>query len=356
MVDDDPVLTTLVCHQLTAAGFDMVSAGSAEQARRCLAGEPFDLVLLDVGLPDQDGFSFCLELKRRPELRDLAVIFMTARGSDSEVLKGFDVGGVDYVVKPFEPRVLLARVTTHTELVQVSRELQSALGAQANSLRLARLRMRELDSELVLAEDRKRRRLADQLHDSAIQQLVLARILLDSRGFEGGEERVERVKGLLESTLVELRSLVFELSPPGLCQGGLDAGLQWLSDQLGARRDVRFSCRIEGKPVPAPDAIKSILFQGARELMTNVGRHARAESAEVLLEFGADGLRLTVSDDGIGLPKPEKARSPGPKSGGFGLLSLRSRIESIGGSLDLRRGKGGGASASLWVPLVEGTT
>ncbi len=351
VVDDDPVVTTLVCHLLTAAGFTVVSASTAALAWQRLEGEPFDLVLLDVGLPDQEGFSLCRDLKGRPGLRDLAVVFMTARGSEDELLRGFDVGGVDYVVKPFEPRVLLARVRTHTTLARLSRDLQSALDARTQSLRLARHRVQELDSELVLAEERERRRLADQLHDTTIQQLVLARILLDDPGFGDGSDAVGRLRGLLDSSLAQLRSLVFELSPPVLSEGGLDAGLQWLTSHLGACWRLHFAYRVEGTPFPLPDDVKLIVFQGARELMTNVCRHARAKSAEMLLEFADEGLRLTVSDDGIGIPAPGGAGRTRGDGGGFGLFSLRSRIELIGGSLDMRSGERGGTRATLRVPL-----
>jgi signal transduction histidine kinase len=166
-----------------------------------------------------------------------------------------------------------------------------------------------------------------------------------------------RVGPLLDLSLGQLRTLVFELSPPVLYQAGLFAALDWLAGQLGGHWPVGYRCRLEGEPVALPDDLKVILFQGARELMTNVGRHARARTCAVVLSFERGVLRLAVEDDGVGI---DAAPPPGPAQdrdrvrgagGGFGLFSLRSRIELLGGGLQVRRGEAGGTRATLWVPL-----
>lgn len=363
VVDDDPVVARLVHRQLEVAGFRPSVAGTGAQARARLAAESFDLVLLDVGLPDEDGIDLCRDLKAQPQLRDLPVIFMTARGAEPDILRGFDAGGVDYVVKPFEPRVLIARVTTHTTLSRLSRGLQCALDARTASLRAAHRRMRELDAQMRLAGERERRRLADQLHDSTIQQLVLARVLLERPA--SAPDPAERLRDLIDLSLSQLRTLVFELSPPVLYRAGLFPALEWLAGQLAQQWSVPFDCRLDGVPFPVTDDIKVTLFQGARELMTNVGKHARARACRVLLAFEPRTLCLSVSDDGIGLdpellrdPSPERpgpagsaARGVAMQSGGFGLFSLRSRIELLGGDLRLGPGDAGGTVATLRVPV-----
>lgn len=348
VVDDDPVMARLVCDQLESAGYGTRAATTGADARARLAAEPFDLVLLDVGLPDEDGYALCRHLKGRPELGDLPVIFLTAHGSEHEVLRGFEAGGVDYVVKPFKLQVLLARVNTHTTLARLSRNLQASLDERTASLRQAHRRMRELDSEMALAEERERRRLADRLHDTTIQQLVLARILLDRS--PGNLETLGRIEGLLDESLAQLRSLIFELSPPMLYRCGLAEALAWLADQFAARWPVRFRFRAEGSAVPLPEDLRVTLFQGARELMTNVGRHSRARNCEVELSFDAGFLALTVADDGIGADVRRRGASPALGGGGYGLFSLGSRIELIGGTLELAQRQGGGTRATLRVP------
>ena len=363
VVDDDAFLAHLICRQLGLAGIQSRAAASALEARRALEDAPCDLVLLDVGLPDQDGYALCRELKSDPRHRHLPVIFMTARGSESEVLRGFDAGGVDYVVKPFEPRVLVARVTTHTTLSRLSRDLEASLAARTESLHRAHRRMREMDAELALAEERERRRLAERLHDSTIQQLVLARMLAageprgDPGGGPGGDPaapaRSERMLALLDLSLGQLRDLVFELSPPILYQGGLIPALHWLAADLGGRGRLRFACREEGALPPIPEDLKVILYRSARELMLNVCRHARAEQAEVIIRGEPAAVELVVSDDGVGIGSALECDDCTPLSGGgFGLFSLRSRIELIDGTLRLRRRPTGGTEAGIRVPLA----
>ena len=368
VVDDDPLFANFVCHQLAVAGMCSTQAASGAAAWVCLAAGDFDLILLDVGLPDQDGYAWCREFKADPRYGWLPVIFLTARGSESEVLRGFDVGGVDYLVKPFELRVLIARVTTHTTLARLSRGLQATLEARTESLRLAHRRMREMDAELSLAQERERRCLAERLHDSTIQQLVLARMLADpapraavagcgGAAFGSGPERMERLRALLDLSLAQLRDLVFDLSPPILYQGGLVPALQWLAADFSSRWPVRFACRVEGAVPAIPDDLKVTLFRAVRELMTNVCKHAQAGRAEVLVRGAPQAAELVVSDDGIGIdPALPDHPSRGLTRGGFGLFSVRSRIELIGGRLSLRVGAGGGTQASLWVPLAGAGT
>lgn len=343
VVDDDRILTTLVASHLDGAGHRVECVDSAARTRARLAQAEFDLVLLDVGLPDADGFELCRELKGSDRWRDLPVIFMTALGGESEMVRGFDVGGVDYVVKPFEPRALTARVGTHVALARLSRGLQSALDARTRDLQAAHRRMRELDSQMALTAERERRHLADQLHDNTIQQLSLARILLDGDERDGSH----RVRGLLDSSLAQLRTLLFELSPPILYQGGLEAALEWLAGQLGSRWGLGYRVVRRGRPRPLPDDLKVTLFQAARELMANAGRHARASCAEVGLEFAADALTLSVSDDGIGMNPQARNR----QDGGFGLFSLGSRIELLGGELRIDAAQPRGTRVAVRVPL-----
>lgn len=350
VVDDDRVVTELVCHLLETVGYAPRAADSAAQALELLEAEPFELVLLDVRLPDQDGFSLCRELKSRPEFQDLPVIFMTGLASEEETLRGFDAGGVDYVVKPFDVRVLLARVKTHTTVTRLARDLRLSLAARNRSLYLAQERILKLDSEMLLAEDRERRRLAEQLHDTTIQQLVLARILLDNLETAPGPEGLNRLRETLDLSLVQLRTLVFELSPPGLHHEGLGPALRWLGERLGACWGLSYGYRLDGEPAPLREDLRLILFQAARELMNNVGRHARARSVEVVLAFSPQRLRLTVSDDGVGVDAA-KARGETHVGGGFGLPSLHARLELIGGSLELKRREGGGTTAVISVPL-----
>ena len=110
LVDDDRFVLRALERLLGGEGFYCATAVNAEQARQALSGDPYDLILLDVGLPDTDGFSFCRQI--RAQFR-LPVILLTARQESAEKVVGLEVGADDYVTKPFDPRELVARVRAH---------------------------------------------------------------------------------------------------------------------------------------------------------------------------------------------------------------------------------------------------
>lgn len=107
LVEDDGQIASYLGELLRAEGFDTQIAGSKKEASECLLIQAFDLVLLDVSLPDGNGFSICAEIKKEYEI---PVIFLTASGDEYSVVAGLDMGADDYIVKPFRPRELISRI------------------------------------------------------------------------------------------------------------------------------------------------------------------------------------------------------------------------------------------------------
>ena len=108
VVEDDLALSAGLCFELDSGGYLTVAAYNCQKARQLLSGDRFDLALLDVNLPDGNGFDLCREIKtQHPKL---PVIFLTANDLETDVLNGFDMGAEDYVTKPFNMQILLRRV------------------------------------------------------------------------------------------------------------------------------------------------------------------------------------------------------------------------------------------------------
>lgn len=107
LVEDDGQIASYLVELLRAEGFDTQIAGSKKEASECLLIQAFDLVLLDVSLPDGNGFSICAEIKKEYEI---PVIFLTASGDEYSVVAGLDMGADDYIAKPFRPRELISRI------------------------------------------------------------------------------------------------------------------------------------------------------------------------------------------------------------------------------------------------------
>jgi signal transduction histidine kinase len=299
------------------------------------------LILLDIGLPRMDGIATCRAFKGRPATRAIPVVFLTGRDDEPGILEAFQAGGADYVVKPFEPRILLARVRTHLALASLSRGLERSLDERTRELVDANARLRRLALDLSLLKEVERARLASELHDSPMQKLALAQMQIGSAS-RGCDREAEQALlagiELLREGIAELRTLQFELSPPVLEQKGLPAALEWLAASTQARWGILMTYAQAGPP-PALSRDRSvILFQFARELVYNLIKHAQARSGAIGLTTDPAGLVLSVEDDGVGfaeqVPGVEVAADSG-QGGRFGLYSVRERIALLGGSLDI---------------------
>ena len=110
LVDDDRFLLRALESLLTVEGFYCQTAVTAEDARQALKGEPFDLIVLDIGLPDQDGISLCRQIRARHQM---PILILSARSDNADKVIGLEVGADDYLTKPFMPREIIARVRAH---------------------------------------------------------------------------------------------------------------------------------------------------------------------------------------------------------------------------------------------------
>ena len=115
VVDDDENILNLEKTILEQKGFDVTGAGGGSEALKILAERDFDLVLLDVMMPEVDGFTVCRKIKEDPRLKDIPVIFLTARGGGEALAEGFESGAVMYINKPFTANKLLTIVNTMLE-------------------------------------------------------------------------------------------------------------------------------------------------------------------------------------------------------------------------------------------------
>ncbi len=128
IVDDNPENIRVLGTILLAQNYHVVVAQDGEQAINALNENKPDLILLDIMMPNMDGFEACKRIKEKPEFEAVSIIFLTAKTEDNEIIKGFELGAADYITKPFNKNILLARVKTHIKLHQYhQRILQLAL-------------------------------------------------------------------------------------------------------------------------------------------------------------------------------------------------------------------------------------
>lgn len=237
-------------------------------------------------------------------------------------------------------------------LVEALRSSEEARRRAEDQLGLQRLRLRRLSSELVLAEERERRRLAAELHDGIGQSLALLRrklaALKGDAVFSGLDVDIAESLALLDRVLRSTRSLTFRISPPVLHDLGLPAALGWLAEDFDARFGPAVTFRSQG-PAPAlDDALRILLFHAARELLVNAVKHAEAARIDLFFAAQPGELRIRVADDGRGFDP--RAVEPGV-DGGFGLVAVRERVEHLDGRLEIETAHGQGCRATLILPL-----
>ena len=231
--------------------------------------------------------------------------------------------------------------------VTAMREAESALAQHDGQLRA-------LATEITLAEERARRKLASELHDGPAQNLMglgmqLAEI---KRGIDDREllQRMDEAEQVLADATLQTRTLMLELAPPGLHESGLLEALRWLADRVSKQQRLLVTVEDDGNPKPLEDQVTVLLFQTVRELLQNVVKHARSKRATVRCAVNNDALSLDVIDPGIGFEVHSINRLP-TRQGGFGLFNIRERLKLMGGSIDIHSIVGEGTTVRIRVPL-----
>ena len=222
-------------------------------------------------------------------------------------------------------------------------------------------RLRELSSELMLAEERERRRLATQLHDRIGHALALARIKLDrvadAAVTEPNRLQATEVIELIDRTIEDTRTLTFEICPPVLHEVGLVAALNWLADQVSGQHGIAIHFSGDQFEHRLNNELRILLFQIARELLFNVVKHAQATRVEMKLGQDDDRVTLAINDDGVGFDVLAAAERSS-REGGYGLLSIRERMYHVGGECRIASAPGQGTAVTIIAPrqFAERTT
>ncbi len=141
IVDDTPTNLDVISEALSDAGYTVAIATSGERALKQLERRSPDLILLDVMMPGIDGFETCVRLKANPKTCDIPVIFMTALSDSDSKIKGFEVGAVDYITKPFQEREVLARVKTHLQLSFLTQNLEQQVCQKNAELQASQIQL-----------------------------------------------------------------------------------------------------------------------------------------------------------------------------------------------------------------------
>ncbi len=233
---------------------------------------------------------------------------------------------------------------SQARLEQFAEELERQVSERTRELMSSQGQLRALATELNLAEQRERKRIAAEMHDHLAQMLVLVRLKL-GQAKQGPVHRslemIKQAEDVVNDALTYTRNLVAELSPPVLHEFGLFAALRWLGEQMQRYQlhvSVQINCQ---EDLRLPDDQEVLLFQSVRELLMNAVKHAVAKQAFVLAEEREGYLQIVIKDQGVGFDLLAMAtQQPSPLSSKFGLFSIRERMNAMGGRLELHSAPG----------------
>jgi PAS domain S-box-containing protein len=230
---------------------------------------------------------------------------------------------------------------------------EQSLHEEIRQRSLAQEQLKRLTLELSQTEDRERQRLAQILHDDLQQLLVGAQLHLNivARKIEAGEEPGElllQVRDLIKESIDKSRGLSHELSPPLLYQSTLAESLSWLGQHMRQTCGLTVQVDAHEDADLSGEALKTFTYKAAQEMLFNVVKHARVNTAKVQLRRHKDHVRLIVSDEGRGFDPGAVA-----KTDGFGLFSIQERARLLGGWMKFQSTPGSGSVFVLTIPETQ---
>jgi two-component system, sensor histidine kinase and response regulator len=355
IVDDTPENLHILTQMLSAAGYRPRPVPSGSLALRAAAAEAPDLVLLDIRMPEMDGYEVCRRLKADPGLRDVPVIFLSALTDTTVKLEAFKVGGVDYITKPFQIEEVGARVAAHLRL----RRLQSDLASSNEELR----RLESLRDSLfhMLVHDM---RSPLTVVSAALEIIGEAESLSDDARPLVGHARgsVEALIGMVSSVLDVSRMEAGRMPlSPEPCD--VQAILEQAAARLELLRGGRLLAVASAGTVPPAFADRDILARVAQNLLGNALKFTAAEGGEIRATASSAGpaVRVEITDNGKGI-RPElherifekfvQAESPTAAargSSGLGLTFCKLAVEAQGGRIGVTSAPGRGST--FWFEL-----
>lgn len=334
MVDDQPSKLMTYEAMLSELGENLLKANSGREALELLLKNDVAVVLMDVSMPEMDGFELAGMICEHPRFQRTAIIFISAvHLTDLDRLRGYQRGAVDYLSVPVVPELLRAKVSVFCELSRKTLQLESLNGE-----------LRRLSSRLITAQDEERRRFARDLHDGIGQELAAAKMMLDGTilhpSISTNGKAVIEASEIIDRAIQQVRTISHLMHPPLLEEGGLASALRWFLDGMTDRSGIKTTLELRPAEFPRlPPHLERSVFRIVQEALTNVFRHSQASSAYVRIAQEEDTLVLAVGDDGKGVE--EKTLQLQPSAIGVGIGSMRERARELGGELRLRKANPG---------------
>lgn len=351
IVDDEPVNLQVLEGYLAALPLKIRKASTGAAALEAIAASRPELVLLDVMLPDMNGYEVCRSIRITYSIHELPVILLTARNRLTDLLNGFESGANDYLTKPTARHELLARVQLQLKLLSLTNRLEQLVQQRTFDLEQTTLKLKASIQERAEAHAKmsvmqERTRISQDIHDNvghtltaSIVQLEAAIMLLE-RGNALGVEKARLAQSLVRTGLDEIRESVRLIRYEDV-EFPLQAAMEQLLEHTSETLKFAYESRIED--LPALNASqKHALYQALKEGLTNGIRHGQATRfrLQLLVEEGALQFRLW-----------NNGKAVSEVHAGFGIQAMKDRIHELGGKLNLVSEGKEGCTLQIELPI-----
>ncbi|NOU59981.1 hybrid sensor histidine kinase/response regulator [Marinifilum caeruleilacunae] len=361
VVDDNPNNLKIVALTLRELNFKIVIATNGKDALDLVERTKPDLILLDVMMPEMDGFEVCEILKSKEENKNLPIIFLTAVGEKSKIVKGFELGGVDYITKPFNKEELIIRIKTHLELKFTRDELQTTTDHLSE--------LNELKDKMfsVIGHD-----LRGPLGNIKMTLDLLSKGLFEYNSEDYKEtmstlvQSSEEVSELLENLLgwAKSQSGILKYHPEDIAINNLIESTYFMFKGNLTHKNISFEPSIQDNLNVNTDAymLKMIL----KNVMSNAIKFTHeGGNIRVSAEANNGDINISISDNGIGIssediPKlfDEKEHlstygTNGEAGSGLGLKVANSFATNMDGKIDIKSKPGEGCTITLKLPVSK---
>lgn len=360
IVDDDESIRRYLTLMFRKYGYETEEAETGREAIEKASERFFNVVLLDIKLPDMEGTKLIAPLRARH--LDMAVILITGYASLETAVRSLHEGASAYITKPFDMNELLAKVKEvldNQRLVMENRRLLKAVQQELaerkrieEELRSSREQLRNLAAHIQSVGEEERTCMAREIHDELGQAMTALKMDLSwfsnrlRKDQKSLHEKTEAMSKLIDMTIQTVKRISTELRPGLLDDLGLSAAIEWQAEEFQHRTGIKCEVTINPKGIMFDKALSTAVFRIFQETLTNVARHANATRVKASLREKGGMLELKVRDNGKGIT--EKQISD-PRS--FGLIGIRERVRPWEGEVKILGIRNKGTTVTVIIPL-----
>jgi signal transduction histidine kinase len=304
-------------------------------------------------MPVMNGFELALQLNSLQADHKIPIIFLTAASpNDEKVMKGYEAGATDFMIKPLNKSILISKINVFLELFrQKQKIIEKTEKLEISEIKLlqAKKQLEQVNQHLINAIEEERTNISYKVHDELGQSMTALKMDLNwvrqnLQEKELSERKLNRMITSVNEIIQKVQRISLEMHPGILDDLGLVAAIEWYCKDFEERTNI--PCKLTLEELTEENAsVNLAFFRILQEAMTNVIRHSQATKVNIELINMKNEFIMMISDNGTGIPA-EKLNSPNS----FGIMSMRQRAQLCGGKIDFSSLPGNGLLIEVRIP------